>query len=486
MEKIRVKDNIFIDETGRERIFHGINMVFKGRVNESTGIKEYKPDWNEETIMWLEQSGFNLIRLGIIWDAIEPEKDKINEEYLAWAERIISLCEKHNIYVCLDMHQDLFSEKYSDGAPAWATLDEGMEHYVGDMWSDSYLFSEAVKKSFDNFWANSQLEGKEGILDHYAGLWAHLANRFSGHDNLIGYDFLNEPFPGSSGIEVFATLLGAYAQITGKDNSLEELMELFASEEEKFRLLMEIDDYKLYSSMADAAYPVLSQFDEGILSEFYIKMRDAVREKTGNGAIFIENSYFSNMGIECAVKAIRDESQQVYSPHGYDMVVDSPAVAIASNDRVDVIFDAHKRVQGRLAVPVVVGEWGAHGKYTEGLYHIKHILGKFDENKWSHTYWAYFDGFETAPVLNVLKRPYPMAVAGRIEKYGYDYDTRTFTMDWLGNQNGGNTEIYLPKEAKSIKTDCKYRFADIGDRAVKLIFINCTDGVHKVVIKLKE
>ena len=484
MQKIKTDGKRLIDETGRERIFHGINMVFKGALDENTGKKSYIPDWDKDTISWLRESGFNLIRLGMIWDAVEPSPGELNGEYIDWIDSIISMCEKNGIYVFLDMHQDLFSEKYSDGAPAWATLDEGLDHYTGDVWSDSYLFSDAVKRSFDNFWANADFGNGQGILDHYVELWASLAKMFSRHNNLIGFDCLNEPYPGSSGIEVFGMLLEAYGKLTGKELSIEQLMGLFANEEEKLRLLQEIDDYEIYSSMADAARPALMEFDETILSGFYQMLRDKIRKQTDAGAIFMENSYFSNMGIECSLKRIKNEDSQVYSPHGYDLVVDSPAVCIASNKRVDAIFDSHRKVQERLDVPVIVGEWGAHGKYAEGLYHIRHILGIFDKNKWSHTYWTYFDGIDKAPVFSILKRPYPQAISGRIDKYGYDYEKGVFNLEWEGK--GAGSVIYSPSVPIKIDTKCVYIIEALPGGASLLKLMNSNYGKHRVLIGLQN
>lgn len=57
----------------------------------------------------------------------------------------------------LDMHQDLYSRKFDNGAPLWATLDDGAEHVTGTIWSDAYLMSPAVQRAFDNFWQNRPL-----------------------------------------------------------------------------------------------------------------------------------------------------------------------------------------------------------------------------------------------------------------------------------------------------------------------------------------
>lgn len=58
-------------------------------------------------------------------DRLEPEPGVYNEDYLKEIDERIQWAEQNNLFVVLDMHQDLFSVKYSDGAPEWATLDEG-------------------------------------------------------------------------------------------------------------------------------------------------------------------------------------------------------------------------------------------------------------------------------------------------------------------------------------------------------------------------
>jgi len=486
MEQIIIQGKNFKDKAGRLRIFNGMNMVFKGEVSNKSGIKEYIPSWNDTTFRWLAENGFNLIRLGIIWDAIEPEPGKYSENYLDWVDKIIEKCNEYEIYVFLDMHQDLFSEKYSDGAPGWATLDDGLAHFKGDLWSDSYLFSDAVKRAFDRFWANDKLENGEGIQDHYAKMWGMLARRYARHKNLIGYDVMNEPFPGSSGLGVFVTLLTAFAQLTKREMSPEELMEFFANEEEKLKLLAEIDSYELYSAMVDAARPATAGFEDEILDLFYKKVLREIKSNTIDGAFFLENSYFSNMGIKSRVKRIDNDSPQVYSPHGYDLVVDSPAVCIASNQRVDVIFDNHRKVQEKLDVPVIVGEWGAHSKYTEGLGHIKHLLGKFDKFKWSHTYWAYFDGIEKAPVMDILRRPYPVAVPGEKINYGYDYDCRVFTLEWNCDSKDDEVVVYVPEKPAKVSVTGDYIFEPLvkggKSRHIKIMVYNIGENRMEIIL----
>lgn len=483
MEKLFTKGTKIVDSQQRERIFHGVNMVYKGHFDESVGRNCYIANWTEDDFDWLRDNGFHLIRLGIIWDGLEHTQGDLDGAYLNWLKHIVQLCYERNIYVFLDMHQDLFSVKFADGAPEWATLGGNKPHYNEGIWSDSYLLSEAVKTSFDAFWANEKLPNGVGIQDHYAALWGKVVDAFQNYNNVLGFDLMNEPYTGSSGLEIFATLLGAYGEITQKNLSIEELMEMFTDDEEKVQMLMEIDNHEIYQAMASAVAPLIQHFDSEILNSFYQKVRDAIREKCSDGIIMLENNYFSNMGIPSQVRKIKEE-HQIYAPHGYDLVVDSPAVALSSNNRVNVIFEGHREVQERLQVPVIVGEWGAHYEHKEALDHITHLQNKFDQYHWSHTYWCYEKNLRNCAVLPRLIRPYPMAVSGTIQFYSYDQDTHTFDFQWIAGESSGETIIFLPSEVKEARTDVSYQLIEISETSSgKLMVISTKDsGAHRLEI----
>lgn len=147
LERIYVKDRNFTDKIGRTRIFHGVNMVCKDK------SKGYIDKWNRFDFEELSQLGFNLVRLGIFWDGLEPEPNKYDDSYLGKIEALLDLCAEYSIYVLLDMHQDLYGVRYSDGAPEWATFTDGLpEPEKGFVWSDAYLTSEAIQHAFDHFW----------------------------------------------------------------------------------------------------------------------------------------------------------------------------------------------------------------------------------------------------------------------------------------------------------------------------------------------
>jgi endoglycosylceramidase len=112
------------------------------------------------------------------------------------------------------MHQDLFSAKFIDGAPEWATLDEGLEHPQNcTIWYEAYLTSPAVIKAADNFWANKPASDGVGLLDHYEAMWTHLAGRFGGLVNILGFEPMNEPFMGSLAPQTFGEAIAKVLQL---------------------------------------------------------------------------------------------------------------------------------------------------------------------------------------------------------------------------------------------------------------------------------
>lgn len=461
--KYTIKEKNFFDNLGRERIWNGINIVFKGE-QKADGTKDYIYNYTEQDFAKLQAFGINLIRLGIVWDGLEHEYNKFDNEYLENIKTTLDLCTKYEIDVFLDMHQDLYSCIYGGGAPQWATLSEGKPHITGDVWSDAYIFSEAVNTSFVNFWNNEKTSFGVGLIDHYKHIWSHVISHFKDHPALIGYDFINEPFSGENSQLVLGTLLASYCQLTGQEVAEDKLLELFTDEQKKLELLKTLDNKELYSNAASSAIDLVQVFDQTKLANFYVELTKMLRDHSHEGFVLTENSYFSNMGIEAGTKQISYEGTveklQVYSPHGYDLVVDSPLVSMSSNNRIDAILDAHKRVQTRLNVPVIFGEWGAHYKSSEGLNHLKHIINYFDENKWSHTYYCWFRDITTYPIMEILSRPYPQAVAGNLHNYHYDFTSKQFTMTWLANVLQAPTIVYLPTKPTSINCNQDYQLVD--------------------------
>ncbi len=77
-----------------------------------------------KTLTVISSWGFNVIRLLIIWEAIEPEPGVFDENFFKKVDQIIEWAEERGIFVLLDMHQDLYGPAFGgDGAPVWVKQD---------------------------------------------------------------------------------------------------------------------------------------------------------------------------------------------------------------------------------------------------------------------------------------------------------------------------------------------------------------------------
>ena len=102
------------------------------------------------------------------------------------------------IFYQLDFHQDLYNERFQgEGWPDWAVFDDGLPAEPKAGFPANYFGMPALIRAFDNFWANVDGPGGIGLQDRYAAAWRHVAGRFRDEPYMMGYDLLNEPWPGS-------------------------------------------------------------------------------------------------------------------------------------------------------------------------------------------------------------------------------------------------------------------------------------------------
>lgn len=393
MNKVFIVNERFYTADGAEIVLKGINVVCKSK---EAGYIEYLSD---EDFSFLKQLGMNTIRFGIFWDGIEPKPYKYNEDYLNKIETFIKNADKNGFYVFLDMHQDLYSVDFCDGAPSWATITRGKEHIQTELWSEAYLLSPAVQTAFDSFWEDEKCSDGIGVMEHFIDMWEMLAKRFGKYNNVLGYDFLNEPFLGSLANMVmpaiFEKLLLSYAEKTKVFLSEEELMQMWMDPSEKLKLLSLFEDEESYRSLIQNAESVTKEFDRNVLTPFYKKICTRIRKIDKSSLLFLEANYFCNTGIESGLLKITDDEDNeidglVYSPHGYDLLVDTEDYNANCEGRLKVIFDSHKNVARRLNMPVLIGEWGCFPNANDvQINQAKFLLNIFENMHAGNTYFDY-------------------------------------------------------------------------------------------------
>lgn len=201
---------------GQVVLLHGFNEVYK--------LAPYEPSasgFSEDDAAFLAANGFNVVRLGVIWAGVEPEPGVYNAAYVASIQQTVQMLAAHGIYTIIDMHQDLYSASLGgEGAPEWATQTGGLPNQ-GFGFPGSYYLNPAETAAWDAFWNNSNAANGIGLQDNYAKAWETVAAAMAGNNSVIGYDIMNEPFPGTSWLP---TLLGSpfygYQQLTPMYNQV--------------------------------------------------------------------------------------------------------------------------------------------------------------------------------------------------------------------------------------------------------------------------
>ena len=180
------------DASGRVVVIHGINMVYK--------LPPYDPaaaGFGNDDAAFLARIGFNAVRVGVIWKAVEPRPGVYDQAYLNRIAGTVTTLAHHGIVSLLDFHQDMLNQRFQgEGIPDWAVQDGGLLNpKLG--FPGNYLSNPALQHALDAFWSDAPGPGGIGLQARFAGAWEHVATRFKHTRSVLGYEIFNEPFPGT-------------------------------------------------------------------------------------------------------------------------------------------------------------------------------------------------------------------------------------------------------------------------------------------------
>ncbi len=484
MDRISVDGKKFVDEYGRERIFYGINFGTKNiPFYKSIKNKNIAERYINDSISYLKSNGINLIRYMVNWSYIEPQPKHYCQDVLNEIAYVLDVCEKNAVYVILDMHQDLYSSfsghnkkhGFGDGAPFWACLTDGYSYTSPRaVWAGGYFFSKAVWHSFDNFWNNTEVYGR-GLQDHFCDLWKMLAHKFADHNALIGFDIFNEPYPGSVGGKIFRNIVKSVIRTTMTDSRIDkkQLLSSLTSKDPIPNILSHYDA-DVMREITATSNDILKRFDREKYMPFVNKVSSAIRDVSQRPIIFMEHTYYSNLGIPFSGTPINvngiKEKNQAYAPHGYDFMVDTELYKYADDNRVGAIFAQRLAEQkSNLDMPVLVGEWGGGSDNFSWLSHAEYLLNTFDKSKWSHCYWVYFKQIKNSPIMDMLCRTHPVSVNGRIDSYEFSREKQVFTLRFTQKCAAEMpTVIFCHRQPRSVITDFKYNLISVSDNRYML------------------
>jgi endoglycosylceramidase len=368
---------------GRVVVLHGLNQVYK--------VPPYEPSadgFGDDDAAFLAGNGFNAMRLGVIWAAVEPQPLSYDDNYLASIAQTVATLASHGIVSLLDFHQDLYNEVFQgEGAPAWAVKTDGLPNpQLG--FPGNYFANPAEEFAWHAFWRDAPAPDGIGLQDHYARAWAHVAAFFRGNPGVFGYEVLNEPWPGLIWEGCFDPVLGCPLQ-----------------------------DHKL--------------------TEFYRRVVPAIRAADPTTLVFFEPNTLFDEGIHTDLTRVVDPSTG-FSFHDYCAIESLLHRNITCRLEDGVTITNASLYADTYRVPPLLTEFGA----TNDLKNLAEVMRHADRHRMGWLEWAYtgndktsssptdqalvFDpgqpptgGNVNAAKLAVLAAPYPQVVAGTPREWSF-------------------------------------------------------------------
>ena len=308
---------------------HGRAVVLRG-VNVDNSSKR-PPDFigwqTEREYDLLQEWGFNVIRLLIFWEAIEPQPNVYDSAFLDRISERVRWAKERNIHVVLDMHQDLYGRGFgNNGAPAWSCPESHYQAYQPvTPWFMNYA-NPQIMACYDQFWRSETLRG------HLLRVWEQVALRFAQEDGVIGFDFYNEPYQGSMAIDVYDR---EYLQV-------------------------------YYYQVIDTMIPHLS----GKL--FFLEPVTL----TQSGALPL---YFD--------KPFR-RANGVFSPHYYERTTHDPGlVYTGKQEDIEKVFQVYDNMAQGLGTPMWLGEYGGITINQGFLTYLEHLTRVMEKRTMGSTYY---------------------------------------------------------------------------------------------------
>jgi endoglycosylceramidase len=395
------------DAHGRVVFIHAVNMVYKRPPSYPKAA-----GFGANDARFLHRHGFNGVRLGVIYKGVEPKPGKYDNGYLDHIADTQRTLARNGVFSLLDFHQDLYNEKFQgEGWPDWAVQDDGLPN-PRNGFPGNYLTNPALQRAFDHFWANDPGPGGVGLVRRYADAWRHVASRFRGSDGVLGYDLMNEPWPGS----VWQPCVNP------------------------------------------AGCPT---FDTGPLAAMTRKTTKAIRRVDRRHIVWQEPNVLFDFGAQTHLPRIGSNSGFSFHDYCLDNSAPScPTTEAAAFDNADA--EAVKTDRA-----LMLTEFGATNDHPR----IEHMVDLADQHMVSWMWWAYCgcdDPTTSGPgnvqaivkdprkpptgsnvlrrKLALLDRPYPQVVAGTPTSFGYDREADSFRFAYATKTPAGKV---LPRRSKT-------------------------------------
>lgn len=395
-----------IDGTGRVVIIHGVNMPSKNLPAYPAAL-----GFDDDDAALLASSGLNAVRLTVERYAVEPAPRNFDDTYVAHIKDTIALLARHGILSLIDFHQDEYGPAFNDnGFPKWMTMTDGFPNVTQVGFPAQYFANPALNRAFDHFWANDVGPSGRRLQDDDADILAHVAGSLATQPGLLGYEIMNEPWPGNQYPTCVVPTLGC---------------------------------------------PV---FDRGLYSAYYARVIPAIRAADPSHMIWYEPLSTFNQGVPTSVMPPSDPLLG-FAFHDYPLCsaaanAASPSAAhpqcsLADRSETSTVLSNARAHSATTGNGLLETEFGA----TMDTAALAGQLDQYDQEMIPWMFWSYTryivalssDGTlkpAAAPNLNqamlaTLARPYPQLVAGTPIGWGFDAHTKVFSLQYSADRADG-------------------------------------------------
>jgi endoglycosylceramidase len=433
------------DSAGQVLILHGLNMVYKQPPYEPSAT-----GFGDAAATTLSDDGFDVVRLGVIYSAVEPEPGIYSEAYVDSIAQTVAELARRGVYSLLDFHQDQMSTEFGgEGFPSWSVLTDGLavHRYIFPL---GYTESPAVGAAFNNFWSDSPGPAGLGIQHYYADAWAFVAQHFAGNPSVVGYDLFNEPWPaGSTNAQLgsfYSLLIAAIRQVDKKH-------------------LLFYEPFVTFNFGTETTLPVFSDTDLGMSFHDYC-LGDAATEPTVCSR--------SEAAVIANALARSDET-------GDALLLSEFGATSNLTDLARVVSDAdsHQISWIEWAYCGCGDPTGTIPPSIEGLVSDPALPGTGSN-------------VDTAK-RDVLAEPYPRIVSGTPSSYSFDPTSQTLTFSYSTVSPGGRafgagacTAVVIP----AVEYPKGYLVSAVGARVTSVpgsgvLTLAQDDGVRDVTIEVR-
>jgi len=418
--RVDTERHLFIDDQNREVYFHGINVVYK-IPPWIPPVDKFNPltSFSSEDIQFLKDIGHNIIRLGVQWPGVEPNRGEYNSTYLDVVKSIVENSKTNNIFTLLDFHQDILSEKFcGEGIPKWAVkpayltapfplpvqlssfpLDDEDVPSKADCDKNLWPTYHAAMKTASSY--QSLYSNVDGIQDAFGAFWRKVADTFKDEDYVIGYELINEPFAGDFYRNPFL-MVPSVADRWNLQPMYDNLNNYIRQVDPNHIIFFESvtwddfvpvgfshvpggDGFRDRSALSYHYYSQVNFYKEW---QFTARMKDIKRLKTGG---MLTEFAICDIGESIQVFEIADRYLQSWIGWSYKPFGD------------------------------ITGDCG-------GIYNA--------------------DGSKNMERVRSLSRTYPQAVAGRTKNYSFDNNSSIFELEYEICESCGETEIYFNQDLR--------------------------------------